>query len=136
MMVIDMLRSAWVSVKEGVVDFRSQEVLQRLLLSLFVLGTGMGFVFGFVTESFSNSCCILLTTAVVAAVVCVPSWPLYKQNSISYAPHDPSRIARLYGEEYVAASPAAAADPASKGEGEASATSSGKKHKASSRKKQ
>lgn len=103
LLLMEMLHSAWASVKEGIVDFRSQEALQRLLVSLFVAGTCIGFVFGFATESFSNSCYILLAVAAVAFVVCVPSWPLYKQHTIPYTPHDPARIARLYGDEYVAA---------------------------------
>ncbi|CDJ40549.1 microsomal signal peptidase subunit SPCS1 domain-containing protein, putative [Eimeria tenella] len=92
-------REVLLSLREGVVDFTAQQVLQRLVTMLFALGTCFGFIYGFATESFYDSVLCVMVMAAIATVICVPSWPLYKRNTIDWAPHDPERIAKLYEEE-------------------------------------
>ena len=94
-----LLQETMDSLKGGVVDFTAQRLLQSFLLQISVLGSLLGFCFGFLTESFYHCVLTLLVTFLIASIVCIPSWPLYKRNQIDWEPHDPKRIAELYAIE-------------------------------------
>lgn len=87
------------AIREGVVDFEGQETVQRLLTLFSVCGTTAGFVFGLLTESFYNSVIIVTATAIVSAVVCIPSWPAYHQHPIPWTPHDAEKLKALYEQQ-------------------------------------
>lgn len=91
-----MLGRTVAALQEGIVDFEGQQFIQSLLFYISLVGTLLGFVYGFFTESFYNCCISMGITAVVAAVVCIPSWPMYKRHQINWAPHDREKLAQLY----------------------------------------
>lgn len=84
------------AIQEGIVDFEGQQLIQSLLFYISVIGTVLGFLFGFLTESFYNCCMSMGITSIIAAVVCIPSWPIYKRHQINWARHDRVKIAQLY----------------------------------------
>ncbi|OEH79751.1 microsomal signal peptidase subunit spcs1 domain-containing protein [Cyclospora cayetanensis] len=97
--MIQRLRRTVDALKEGVVDFEAQHRLQDFLVHISVAGTLCAFLLGFFTESFYDCFLTVLATTLVAALVCIPSWPIYKRNPINWTPHDPKRIAQLYASD-------------------------------------
>lgn len=72
------------SLREGQMDFVGQDKAQRFFTIAMWVGGLVGFVYGFLTESFLNSFMIIFAVFIICGLICVPSWPYFNQNRLSF----------------------------------------------------
>ncbi|PHJ22236.1 microsomal signal peptidase domain-containing protein [Cystoisospora suis] len=89
-------RSAFSSLRSGVVDFKGQDRVYSMLVYLAWTGSFGGFVAGFLYGDFAVTVYSILISMGIAAVLCIPSWPAYHRHPVEWTPHDPARLVALY----------------------------------------
>ena len=71
--------------KEGQMDFVGQAKALRFFTLLVWFAGAIGFIYGFFTQRFLHTFIIMFGAAVLGALICVPSWPLFNRNRIAWA---------------------------------------------------
>jgi signal peptidase complex subunit 1 len=70
----------------GEMDFVGQYRAQQIFTVLIWAAGIVGFVYGFYTQRFLHTFMVIFGVAVVAALVCIPSWPLFNKNRLKFQP--------------------------------------------------
>ncbi len=71
---------------DGEMDFVGQHKAQQIFTVILWSCGFIGFVYGFLTQRFWHTFLIIFAGAVVAAVICIPSWPFFNKNRLQFQP--------------------------------------------------
>eukprot|EP00746_Dinoflagellata_sp_MGD_P011377 gnl/MRDRNA2_/MRDRNA2_123828_c0_seq1.p1 gnl/MRDRNA2_/MRDRNA2_123828_c0~~gnl/MRDRNA2_/MRDRNA2_123828_c0_seq1.p1 ORF type:complete len:133 (-),score=23.40 gnl/MRDRNA2_/MRDRNA2_123828_c0_seq1:27-425(-) len=77
-------RLAWQSIQEGVMDFEGQKICYDIQFYLIWVAGAIGFVIGYIVESFFITVVFIMVSTVAAGVITVPTWPMWKANQVEW----------------------------------------------------
>mmetsp|Transcript_18435 Transcript_18435/g.22586 ORF Transcript_18435/g.22586 Transcript_18435/m.22586 type:complete len:93 (+) Transcript_18435:425-703(+) len=66
-------------------DFKGQQLCENIYQSIILACTLFGLVFGFIFQDFGMVVKIWAFGLVIAGITCVPDWPMYNQDPISWS---------------------------------------------------
>lgn len=72
------------SLKEGRMDYVGQRKAQRFYTVVLWVAGLVGFVYGFLTQSFMRSFLVLFAAFLVCGLIVVPSWPYFNKNRLQF----------------------------------------------------
>ena len=70
--------------QQGQMDFVGQAAALRFFTYLVWIAGAVGFAYGFLTERFLHTFVVMFGAAVLGAVICVPSWPIFNRNRLQF----------------------------------------------------
>lgn len=72
------------------IDYVGQAKSEKLYRAIITLFSIVGFVWGYIVQQFSQSVYILGAGFLLAAVLTVPPWPMYRRNPLNWqTPRNP-----------------------------------------------
>jgi len=67
-------------------DFDGQRRAEKMFQIIIILFASVGFVWGFVCQQFSQTIYILFAGFILACLVTLPPWPMYRRKGLSWQP--------------------------------------------------
>ncbi|KAI5829147.1 microsomal signal peptidase subunit [Schizophyllum commune Tattone D] len=71
---------------EGNIDFVGQHYAEEAARSILIAGTVLSFFAGYFSQSMKVTFSALGSFVVLAAVLVIPPWPMYRSNPVSWLP--------------------------------------------------
>ena len=71
-------------------DYQGQKLAEMIYLYLIVILGAIGWVFGYVAQSFKITFTVWLGGLVVSMILCVPDWPMYNPHPVEWLKEIPA----------------------------------------------
>eukprot|EP00936_MAST-01D_sp_MAST-1D-sp1_P002480 g2480.t1 len=68
------------------VDYKGQEVAERIYQIIIIVCSLIGFVWGFVKQDFKYTFYVWAIGLFASIVICTPDWPMFNKNPIKWQP--------------------------------------------------
>lgn len=66
------------------VDFKGQQLSEQIFQVVIIASTVVGFIYGYVEQSFDLTFKSWAAGLVISMLLCVPDWPMYRRNPIEW----------------------------------------------------
>jgi len=86
------------SIIDGFIDFEGQRLAETLTTAILVLAGVLSFIVGYVLSDLKYTVYIGLSGTVIAFLVVVPPWGIYKRNPLTYLPASGVQVQMVDGD--------------------------------------
>uniref|UniRef100_A0A8C2SYZ0 Signal peptidase complex subunit 1 n=2 Tax=Coturnix japonica TaxID=93934 RepID=A0A8C2SYZ0_COTJA len=67
-------------------DYKGQKLAEQIFQGVILVSAAIGFIYGYITEQFGWTVCIVMAGFALSCLLTLPPWPMYRRNPLKWLP--------------------------------------------------